>query len=129
MNEPVQQSQCTCDTAPKLVFSCSGAADVGQLTDLAARRLSREGDAKMFCLAGIGGRVSGIMASAQAAAALLALDGCPLDCARKTLEEAGFTKFSHLRLSDMGITKGQSPVTDERLAAVTQRARELIACA
>ena len=97
MAEANPQSTC-CAAAPKLIFSCSGAADVGEISDRAARRLSAEGAGKMFCLAGVGGRVSGIMASTQAAAAILAIDGCPLDCARKTLEEAGFTRFEHLRL-------------------------------
>ena len=105
-----------CAAAPKLIFSCSGAADVGEISDRAARKLTAEGAGKMFCLAGVGGRVSGIMASTQAAAAILAIDGCPLDCARKTLEEAGFTQFAHLRLSDLGMEKGKSPATEERIS-------------
>ena len=115
-----------CATAPKLIFACSGGADVGQITDLTARRLTSEGAGKMFCLAGIGGRVSGMMASTQAAAAVLAIDGCPLDCVRKTLQEAGSTRFEHLRLSDMGIEKGQSPATDERVTQVTNYAKMLL---
>jgi len=48
----------------------------------------------MFCLAGIGGRVSGIMETTRSAAAVLAIDGCTLDCARKCLEQAGLDGFS-----------------------------------
>ena len=114
---------CACDAAPKLIFACSGAADVGQASDLAARRLTAEGAGKMFCLAGIGGRVSGIMETTRAAAAVLAIDGCPLDCARKTLEEAGFAAFEHLRLSDLGLEKGKTPVTDEVVDRVAGRGR------
>ena len=66
---------CACSAAPKLIFSCSGAADVGEVADRAARELTRKGEGKMFCLAGIGGRVSGIMATTQAAARILAIDG------------------------------------------------------
>ena len=127
MAETNQQANCGCGTAPKLVFACSGAADVGQITDLAARRLAAEGAGKMFCLAGVGGRVSGIMATTEAAAAILAIDGCPLDCARKTLEQAGFSKFEHLRLSDLGMEKGQSPAADERVGAVVSRAKARLA--
>ena len=55
---PLQSScGCTCSAGPKLIFSCSGAADVGELADQTARKLTRNGDGKMFCLAGIGGRV------------------------------------------------------------------------
>jgi len=121
------QAGCGCGGAPKLVFACSGAADVGHIADMAARKLTAEGAGKMFCLAGVGGRVSGILATTQAAAAILAIDGCPLDCARKTLEEAGFHEFEHLRLSDLGMEKGQSPATDERVEKVVSRAKSRLA--
>ena len=49
---------CACGGAPKLIFACSGGADVGELADQAARTMTRNGQGKMFCLAGIGGRVS-----------------------------------------------------------------------
>lgn len=123
MDEGPGKPCCACDVAPKLIFACSGAADVGQASDLAARKLTAEGAGKMFCLAGIGGRVSGIMETTKAAAAILAIDGCPLDCARKTLEEAGFAQFEHLRLSDLGLEKGKTPVTDEVVDKVASRGR------
>ncbi len=44
-----------CSSATKLIFACSGAADVGAIADQAARKLTRDGVGKMFCLAGIGG--------------------------------------------------------------------------
>lgn len=109
---------CACSAAPKLIFSCSGAADVGHLSDLAARKLTQGGVGKMFCLAGIGGRVSGIVETTKSASKVLAIDGCPLDCARKSLEEAGFNDFEHMRLTDLGMEKGQSPVSDELVAKV-----------
>ncbi|WP_461208734.1 putative zinc-binding protein [Desulfocurvus sp. DL9XJH121] len=118
---------CACGGAPKLIFSCSGAADVGELADRAARGLTREGKGKMFCLAGIGGRVSGIVKTTEAASAILAIDGCPLECARKSLEEAGFTEFMHLRLGDMGLKKGDSPVSEENVARVMAEAAGLLA--
>jgi uncharacterized metal-binding protein len=118
---------CCCGEAPKLIFACSGAADVGNITDLAARQLSAEGVGKMYCLAGIGGRVSGIMATTQCAKNILAIDGCPLDCARKTLEEAGFTQFEHLRLADLGMEKGKTPATAEAVAKVVHRGRSRLA--
>ncbi|MDK9708153.1 MAG: putative zinc-binding protein [Desulforhopalus sp.] len=123
---PVQAPcSCGCGTTksgPRLIFSCSGAADVGELADRAARNLTREGLGKMFCLAGIGGRVSGILKTTEAATALLAIDGCPLDCAKKSLEEAGFAKVHHLRLSDLGFEKGQTFITDQNIAKVMKEA-------
>lgn len=124
MTENSNKPCCACSVAPKLIFACSGAADVGQTSDLAARKLTQQGDGKMFCLAGIGGRVSGIMETTKAAAAVLAIDGCPLDCARKTLENAGFSNFEHLRLSDLGMEKGKTPATVENVDKVVGHGRK-----
>lgn len=119
-----QTASCACDAARKLIFSCSGAADVGHISDLTARKLTAEGVGKMFCLAGVGGRVSGIVATTEAASAILAIDGCPLDCARKTLEEANFSQFEHVRLSDLGMDKGKTPPTPENVDKVAACGRK-----
>lgn len=107
---------CACSTAPTLLFACSGGADVGAVSDLAARRLTKDGVGKMFCLAGIGGKVEGIIANTKAAGKILAIDGCAMDCAKKCLEVNGFTGFAHVRLSDHGMVKGQTPANDENVA-------------
>ena len=117
---------CACSAAPKFVFSCSGAADVGEVADQAARELSRQGKIKMFCLAGIGGRVSGIVKSTEAASTIVAVDGCPLNCARKTLEQAGITEFQHVQLDELGLKKGESSATPERIALVVDKVNNLI---
>jgi uncharacterized metal-binding protein len=110
--------KCECSAAPKLIFPCSGASDVGEIADRAARRLRDRGVGKMYCLAGIGGRVSGIMATTQAAEKILAVDGCPLNCARNTLEQAGFQQFEHFCLAELGLAKGSSPATEDRVDLV-----------
>jgi uncharacterized metal-binding protein len=127
MSQTEKPRDACCAAAPKLIFACSGAADVGKISDLAARKLTSEGAGKMFCLAGVGGRVSGIMETTWAATAILAIDGCPLDCAKKTLEQAGFTKFEHLRLSDLGMEKGKTAATDEAVVKVASLAKNLLA--
>ena len=116
-----------CASAPKLVFSCSGAADVGLLADQAARQLTRDGVGKMFCLAGIGGRVPGILATTRSAAKILAIDGCPTACVKHCLEAAGFDEFEYLQLADLGLQKGESPMSEERLASVCSNATTLLA--
>ncbi|WP_027182911.1 putative zinc-binding protein [Desulfovibrio inopinatus] len=117
---------CSCGTAPKYVVSCSGAADVGEVSDRAARELSRQGKVKMFCLAGIGGRISGMLKSAEAADLLIAIDGCPLGCASKTLEEAGFSGFEQVELHTLGLKKGESPVSQEHINIVIEEATKHI---
>ena len=116
-----EKPSCECSAAPKLIFACSGAADVGAIADQAARKLTRDGAGKMFCLAGVGGRVSGIMKSTEAAAGILAIDGCPLDCAKRCLQEAGFTEFGHIRVTDLGMEKGSTPVTEDNIAKVAEK--------
>lgn len=128
MNAPA--SPCACGGAaarlPVLVYACSGAADVGEIADRTARRLNASGDARMSCLAGIGARVSGLTASAAAAPALLAIDGCPHDCARKVLEAAGFAAVRHVRVTDLGFAKGKSPVDADAIERVRCAAVSLL---
>jgi uncharacterized metal-binding protein len=119
---------CACSSAPKLIFSCSGAADVGALADQTARRLSKEGAGKMYCLTGVGGRVPNILTNVQAAGKLLAIDGCPLNCARRTLEEAGFKEMAHLELGTAGFPKGQSPASEENIQKAVELAKPMLAC-
>ena len=118
-------NQC-CSEAPKLIFACSGAADVGAIADQAARRMAKDGVGKMLCLAGIGGRVSGIMKTTESAEKILAIDGCPLACAKNCLEQAGFTKFEHLQVADLGLEKGKSSVSDEAIEKVCVKGREIL---
>jgi uncharacterized metal-binding protein len=112
-----KDKECCCGGV-KLIFPCSGSADVGAIADQAARKLTREGAGRMACLAGIGGGVSGILKSVEAAEKILVIDGCPLECAKKTMEKAGFSSFKHLRLAELGFEKGKSPVNDENIAKV-----------
>ncbi len=115
-----------CCGGTKLIFACSGAADVGAVADQAARKMTNDGAGKMFCMAGIGGQVSGIMKTTEAAEAILAIDGCPLNCVKNSLENAGFTKFSHLQLADLGLEKGKTAVSEENIAKVSVKGTELL---
>jgi len=116
-----------CCGGTQLIFACSGAADVGAIADRAARRLTKDGVGKMFCLAGVGGRISGIMKTTQAADRILAIDGCPLDCVKNCLQQAGFAKFEHLQLADIGLEKGKSPVSDDAVAKTAARGKQMLA--
>jgi len=122
-----QENSCSCSGGPKLIFACSGAADVGEIADKAARQLTKDGVGKMFCTAGIGGRVGGIMKTTESADRILAIDGCQLNCAKNTLEQAGFNEFRHLQVADTGLEKGKSPATEENIAKVVDRGKEMLA--
>ena len=122
-----EKSACACGAAPKLIFACSGAADVGAIADQAARKLTKDGAGRMFCLAGIGGRVPGIMSTTGTATKILAIDGCPLNCAKNSLEQAGFKAYEHLQLADLGMEKGKTPPSDEQIAKVAAAGAALLA--
>ena len=99
---------------------------MGGLSDQAARQMTKDGTGKMYCLAGIGGRVEPIMANVLGVAKVLVIDGCSQECARKTMELAGFSGFQHLKLEGMGYKKGETPVTPDRVRAVADRGAALL---
>lgn len=119
--------ECKCQPAPKLIFACSGAADVGRVSDMAARMMTKEGVGNMFCLAGVGGRVGGIMESTKAASKILAIDGCSLECAKLCLELAGFNDFEYLRLDNLGMEKGKTSVSEKTIRKVVNEGAKMLA--
>lgn len=109
-----------------LIYACSGGSDVGALADLTGRKLAREGHGKMHCLAGVGGKVPGILVTTRAADDILAIDGCGLACASTCLKAAGIEKFRHLSFADMGFEKGKSPATEDVLARTSGEAQRML---
>lgn len=132
MSDEVQSAPNSSPTAttatPKLVviYACSGCSDAGELADRTARTLSQQKVGEMSCLAGIGGRVKPLMNKAERAERILVIDGCPLNCARHTLENAGFEEFKHLQLQNLGFRKGTCPPTSERIDTAVKAAKDLI---
>ncbi len=122
------QGNCSKGNSPAqtLVFSCSGAADVGELADRAARELSRRGFGKMFCLAGVGGQLPSFIEMTGKAQNVLAIDGCPVSCARVILENSGIKDFIHLELSTLKHVKGATAITPESINDVCAECSKLI---
>ena len=97
--------KCLCEPAEILIFTCSGGSNVGQIANEAGKGLTSLGKGKMYCLAGIGGHISYILESTKAAKKIVAIDGCPVDCTKKTLEHAGFKPDVHVVVTELGIEK------------------------
>ncbi len=110
-----------------LCFACSGASDVGAIADQAARQLNRDKTAFMSCAAAVAANVPKIMEKTQAASQILVLDGCDHDCSRTILEKGGFTGFAHVRLQDLGMQKGKTPVTEENITKAASAGAEALA--
>jgi len=116
---------CSCgDEKVTLVFPCSGASNVGQITNELALRLTREGLGAMSCLAGVGAHISGFVVSARDCDQLVVLDGCPQRCAAKLFEHVGVKPHVSVMLADHGFKKqsGASVQPEE-----VSRARDIVA--
>jgi uncharacterized metal-binding protein len=123
-----EETGCSCGKVQyNMVFACSGAADVGAVSDQAARRLAREKTAMMCCTAAIGAQIPDIVEKARGASKTVVIDGCDKECAREILEKNGFSGFAHVQLEALGMEKGKSPVNEARVAFAAGKAAELTA--
>ncbi|MGE0077436.1 MAG: putative zinc-binding protein [Bacteroidales bacterium] len=118
--ESKKESGCLCGASEYMVLACSGACDLGQITDIVARKLRDNGVRKMNCLAVVG---AGIEKSIEdfKTKNILMLDGCPVDCGKKILDKAGISDYRYVRLTDFGYTKGQTPVTEDVVEDIYQK--------
>jgi len=95
--------------SPVALFYCAGASNVGQATmrgcTQAAVRVGYD-KASLLCLASISAGLANITNAARKAKGIVAVDGCPMSCALKTLNKAGFEVDKHLIVSkDLDIPK------------------------
>ena len=90
-----------------MLLACSGGSNVGQLANQAAIELTQEGFGKMFCLAGIGGDLSGFIQSAKDAPRMIAIDGCDVGCAKAILERVEVPLKDYIVLTNLGIEKNK----------------------
>lgn len=102
------------EAATRVIFPCSGAADVGEIADRTGRRLDKEGFGRMLCIAAIGASVEAIIGAAKKAKEVIAIDACPLACASKCLARRGFEPRV-VALADLGFIKGKSPADSANL--------------
>ena len=122
-------AQCSCncggDQKLRLLYACSGAADVGQVADLVARRLDDEEWGGMSCLSGIGADLSGFIESAKEADNII-IDGCPVGCGRKMFETRGLP-FTEIVMTQQGLVKGSSPATLEVVERMAETVKTVVA--
>lgn len=111
---------CLCGNGEYIVIACSGACDLGQISDLVARKLRDNKIRKMNCLAAVAADVKPTI-EAFKEANLLLIDGCPVDCGKKILDKAGIENYKYLRMTDLGYVKGQTLVTKEVIDTVYEK--------
>ncbi len=111
-----------------LIYACSGGANVAEVSDLAARQLMAEGEGSMFCLAGLGAGIEGMIQAAKDADMNLVIDGCPMDCAKKIFDRAAITNYRQVKVTDLGIEKIKGVrATEDQVDGAVDRAREVLA--
>jgi len=119
--------ECTCKTEEITILPCSGGSNCGQIANQAAVSLDTLGVGKIYCLAGIGAHIDGMVESAKSAKRILALDGCQVACAKKTIEHAGLAVTDWICVTDEGISKSHSFLLEQAdIEFITRRAKELL---
>ena len=119
---------CECKAEEITILPCSGGSNCGQIANQAAVSLDTLGVGKIYCLAGIGAHIYGMVESAKSAKRLVAIDGCQVACAKKTIEHAGLTVTDWICVTDEGISKSHNLLLEQAdIEFTTQRTRELLA--
>lgn len=123
---------------PVAIFYCAGASNVGQSTATAAKRAARKlgyDRASLLCLASISAGLPNVTRGAREASGIVAIDGCPMSCAKRTLEKAGFTVDEHViltrdanvkknfRLDEAGADSDAGDVVAERVVRIEERVK------
>jgi uncharacterized metal-binding protein len=111
-----QQSPCSCAIVGKkwIIYACSGiGSNVGQLANAAACRLVREGFGSGSCLAGVGGGIEKLIGIGKAADERIVIDGCPVACAKKIMDDRDLGIDRYIMITALGIEKTSGPAYNE----------------
>lgn len=119
--------ECSCNSGKKsvLLYSCSGAANTGNLADQVARKLFADGVGKMTCLAAVGAGNSGFVQSARNADLVVVIDGCPVACGKQIMDKLGI-RHVHIATTDFGVEKSKTVITADVIDHVSEQVREVI---
>jgi uncharacterized metal-binding protein len=106
---------------------CSGASNAGEFADKVTRLLDTAGAVNMNCLTKIAINDEQLIAKYKAdPSRSIAIDGCPIHCAKKILEAVGIGGFTHVTVTDLGIQKGTTIVTQQEIERIAAAVRKVI---
>jgi uncharacterized metal-binding protein len=104
-----QQFQPGINTHENAIFSCfGGASNTGITSGLACMEAVKElglEKAAIMCLGGLPTSVKPVLGKTKAAKKIITVDGCPFECSRKIVEQAGFKPISIVLSRDIGMKK------------------------
>jgi len=123
-----ENKKCACGSSDVRVVTCSGGSNVGQIANQAAVMLAKEKVAGFFCLAGIGAHIKGMVNSGKEADLIISIDGCPVQCAAKTMQHAEIEPAIQVIVTEFGIEKSHDMIVDEKICArVIEKVKEELA--
>ena len=128
-NKPQENTALTCECSAEeiTILPCSGGSNCGQITNQVAVSLDVLGVGHIYCLAGIGAHIDGMVESARGAKRIVALDGCQVACAKKTIEHAGLKVTDWICVTEEGISKSHNLLLEQAdIELITQRTRKLL---
>lgn len=115
-------AKCSCTEGKTiLLYSCSGASNVGQIANSAAIKLSDMEKGALTCAIALGADKSGFIESARAADRNIVIDGCAVACVKNIFERHGISNFEHHIVTAMGINKGAREEDYKREVALVVR--------
>lgn len=119
---------CQCKAEEVVLLPCSGGSNCGQIANEVAVKLTEEGIGHIYCLAGIGAHIEGMVESVKSAKRVVVLDGCSIACGRETVKHAGLIVTDWICVTEQGIEKNHEftlPPGD--IALVARRTLESLA--
>lgn len=108
----------------KIVLACSGASNTGAYSDKVGRKLMKDGNAKMLCLARFAVDDKFVEQTKKEITnyqEILVVDGCPINCAETIIEKLELKNYKHINITDFGIEKGKTPVTEEKIFEIADK--------
>ena len=122
--------ECLCKAEEVVLLPCSGGSNCGQIANQVAVKLTEEGLGNFYCLAGIGAHIEGMMNSVRSAKRVVALDGCAVACAKKTIEHAGLVVTDWICVTEEGIEKvHEFALQPKDIELIARRTAEMLAMA
>lgn len=119
---------CECSAQEITLLPCSGGSNCGQIANQVAVQLTEDGIGNIYCLAGIGAHIEGMMESARSSKRLVAIDGCSVACAKNTIEHAGLKVTDWICVTDEDVEKNhQFKLVREEIDLIVQKVKESLA--
>jgi uncharacterized metal-binding protein len=75
--------------------------------------LASDGYGGGSCLAGVGGGIEKLVGVGKAADERIVVDGCPVACAKKIMDDKGLRIDRYVMITELGIIKTPGPAFDE----------------